>query len=135
MTVKLTRSNFFERPEQPQQTGGATGGIEADSSIKAFVEQKMAIQDQKIATFESIAAVLNSEILKCLNKTDECMNKINTTNTQVKTTSCLVVSTRGVTSTNNSGRLLTDKNSTRHRALATFSIHHNRKRHPIWRLP
>ena len=41
----------------------------------------------------------------------------------------------GGTSTNNSGRLLADKNSTRHRALATFSIHHNRKQHPIWRLP
>ena len=42
---------------------------------------------------------------------------------------------RGGTSTNNSGRLLADKNSTRHRALARFCIHLNRKRHPIWRLP
>ena len=46
-----------------------------------------------------------------------------------------VINSRGGTSTNNSGRLLADKNSTRHRALAIFSIHHNRKRHPIWRLP
>ena len=42
---------------------------------------------------------------------------------------------RGGTSTNNSGRLLADKNSTQHRSLTTFSIHHNRKWHPIWRLP
>ena len=45
------------------------------------------------------------------------------------------VYSRGVTSTNNSGRMLADKNSTQHRALAKFSIHLNRKRHPIWRLP
>ena len=42
---------------------------------------------------------------------------------------------RGVTSTNNSGRFLADKKSTRHRALVKFSIHHYRKQHPIWRLP
>ena len=36
-----------------------------------------------------------------------------------------------MTSTNNLGRLLADKNSTRHQALVTFSIHHKRKRHPI----
>ena len=43
--------------------------------------------------------------------------------------------TRGVTSTNNSGRMLADKNSIRHRAFAKFSIHLNRKQHPIWQLP
>ena len=31
----------------------------------------------------------------------------------------------------NSGQLLTDKNSTQHQALAKFSIHHDRKQHPI----
>ena len=44
------------------------------------------------------------------------------------------VTVRGVANTNNAGRLLADKNSTRHRALAKFSIHLNRKQHPIWRL-
>ena len=42
---------------------------------------------------------------------------------------------RGGTSTNNSGRLLAYQKSTRHRALAKFSIHHYRNQHPIWRLP
>ena len=42
------------------------------------------------------------------------------------------IHSRDVTSTNNSGRLLTDKNSTRHRALAKFNIHLNRKQHPIF---
>ena len=45
------------------------------------------------------------------------------------------ISSRGGTSTNNSGRLLADQKSTRHRALAKFSIHHYRNQHPIWRLP
>ena len=47
----------------------------------------------------------------------------------------MVAEGRGGTSTNNSGRLLADQKSARHRALAKFSIHHYRNQHPIWRLP